>query len=310
MTSAKILVVCGPTASGKSDMALRLAHQLQGEIISADSMLVYRGLDIGTDKPSLAMRSDVPHHVIDVVNPDQDYDVAQYVNEAKRALLEITSRHKIPIICGGTNYYLNALLEGLPSAPKADKQLRAEIADEIHEKGTQWLCQEVQSIDPVSAERIHPQDLRRLARVLEVHRQSGRALSSFEPTGGLSQSYTVLKVGLERDRGELEQKIRKRVEAMLAQGLKEEVEGLLARYGRLSITAEAGVGYREMIDALQNNKFFNECDIKEQIVLSTKKLVKKQLTWLKRDSTIKWFALTDLNASCVCDKIKSFWENS
>lgn len=272
-----VILIVGPTAGGKSGLALALAQQLPGggEIISADSMQVYRGMDIGTAKPSHAERALVPHHLIDVVEPDQPYSVDDWLKATEQLIIEIRERHHWPIIVGGTNLYVKAFLEGLFDGPAPDEGLRDQLAtwslDQLHA--------EVMRVDAPSAERIHRNDRKRLTRAIEVHRATGQPLSHWQSQWSSSEPRRdVLLIGLEWPVEAINRRINARVRAMIEAGLVEEVRALHAS-GRLGMQAREALGYKQLIAALDGRGTIEEGI--EQIKIETRRFARKQRTWLK-----------------------------
>ena len=220
----------GPTAAGKSGVGLELARRLSGEIVSLDSMALYRGMDIGTAKPTAAERAAVPHHLIDIVEPCQTFSLAQYVEAAEQCAADILARGRVPIFVGGTPLYLKALLRGIFQGPPADWEFRNRVTLEAQERGAAWLHGKVSAVDPAAAERLHPQDTKRLVRVLEVYEKTGRPISALQRQFEQARPAGECRVFvLDWPRAELYRRINARVEAMFSAGLVEEVRGLLAR---------------------------------------------------------------------------------
>lgn len=249
------IVITGPTASGKSRLALELAQRLDGEIISVDSIAVYRGMDIGTAKPTAADQARVPHHLIDVAWPDQDYSVAAFLTEAWRQIAAIRQRGKRPLLVGGTPLYLKGLLYGFDPGPPADWQFRQAVEADLQTFGAEALHQRLWQVDPLSAHRLHPTDVRRVTRALEVAYLTGQPLShrqiQFEQATG---QLTGRLFSLQWPRPLLHQRIAQRVDEMFQQGLVDEVRQLVRRYPRLSRTARIAVGYREVLELLQQTE--------------------------------------------------------
>jgi len=277
------ILVLGTTASGKSDLAMALATSLEvaGECVSADSMQVYRGLDIGTAKPTPAERAAIPHHLIDVADPhdfDRDFTVADWLAAARSAIAGIESRGRVPIVVGGTHLYLQALLQGLFEGPAIDPELRAELERTPQAE----LRAELQRADPDAAARIHPADRRRTLRAVEVHRQTGTPLSTLQTqwaSTGTDLAERAVVVVIERETAATNARINRRVRTMLEAGWLDEVEGLLAT-GPLHRQAAEAVGYRELGEALAGDRTLD--DAAEAIKIRTRRYAKQQRTWLKR----------------------------
>jgi tRNA dimethylallyltransferase len=286
------LHLTGPTASGKSAVGIELATRIGAEIISLDSMAVYRGMDIGTAKPSAAERTIVPHHLIDIVEPWEDFSVAQYLDRAQEAVAAIQSRGRQPLFVGGTPLYLKALLRGLFSGPAADWIFRSELAEVARQEGSAELHRRLAAIDPVAAAKLHPNDTRRLIRALEVFQRTGRPISEQqqqfdEPPSADHPPVFVL----DWPRDQLHRRIDKRVDAMFAAGLVEEVRGLLAMDRPLSRTAAQAVGYREVVAHLKG-----ESDLATTIDLvkrHTRQFAKRQLTWFRSLPECRWVPVGD-----------------
>lgn len=274
------VVLTGPTASGKSGVAIDLARRIDGEIISVDSIAVYRGMDIGTAKPTLAERERVAHHLIDVACPSQEYSVANYLASVWRALSEIRSRGRIPLLVGGTPMYLKGLLYGFDPGPPADWDFRRAVEGDLAEHGPDVLHQRLWQVDPLSAHRLSPTDVRRVTRALEVAYLTGRPISHRQtqfdqPPRGLDGRLFVIRW----PRPELHKRIQRRVHGMFSGGLVEEVRMLLARHGELSRTAKIAVGYREVLALLQGQ--IDEKTAVEEVVAHTRQLARRQETWLR-----------------------------
>lgn len=270
-----MILIVGPTAGGKSRLALELAQRLAGggEIISADSMQVYRGMDIGTAKPTPAERRLVPHHLIDIVEPDEPWSVDEWLGAARRLVEEIRRRGKWPIIVGGTNLYVKAFLEGLFDGPPPDEALRAELAEWPVER----LHDELAVLDPAAAERIHRNDRKRLTRAIEVHRATGRPLSEAQSQWGTgSPREDVLLIGLDWPVEAINRRINARVRAMVEAGMVEEVKRLR---GRLGPQAREALGYKQLLAAIDGGAALD--DAVEQTKIETRRFARKQRTWLK-----------------------------
>ena len=276
----------GPTASGKTDLAISIAESLDCELISVDSALVYRGLDIGSAKP------DYPHHLVDIRDPTEIYSAADFVADANRLADEITSRGKIPLLVGGTMLYFKAFLEGLADMPAADAIIRAEIDAEAMAQGWAHIHSQLAAVDPESAARIHPNHSQRLSRALEVYRSSGITLSEWQSRQGgellPADRYRVLQLAIcPEDRAELHRRIALRYELMMAAGFLEEVAALKAR-GDLhtDLPAVRAVGYRQLWDHLSGGGTLDEAI--EKGIAATRQLAKRQLTWLRKWPDLQW----------------------
>jgi tRNA dimethylallyltransferase len=287
-----LLVICGPTAVGKTSLALDLAECFDGEIISADSRQVYRLMDIGTAKPNREEQQRVRHHLIDVAWPDEEFHAARFVSCAEEAIKDICHRNKRPFLVGGTGLYIRALTEGLLQAPSADPELRRVLHARAEKEGSPALHEELARVDPVSAERLHPNDLIRIVRALEVYEQSGSALSALQDEHGFSSKpYRTLKIGLNLERAELYRRVNQRAEVMFEQGLLEEAEALLQAGYDPELKALRTIGYRQAFALLRRQMTREEAidDLKR----STRRYAKQQLTWLRKDKSIFWLESSD-----------------
>jgi tRNA dimethylallyltransferase len=282
-----LLCLVGPTASGKSALALRLAEQLGGEILSADSMQIYRGFDIGTGKPAAEERALVPHHLLDVAGPLETWDAARWAEEAARVIAEVRARGKVPIVCGGSFLWVRALVWGLADAPRGDEELRARHRTWAEAEGRPALHARLAEIDPASAARLAPNDFVRVSRALEVFELTGVPLSQVQAAHGFrEQRYPVRLLGVSRERSELDELIATRVRAMLAAGLVTEVERLVAEgYG--NARAMGSVGYRQVREAQDAGTVRDEAALAEAIVRATRVFARRQRTWL-RDQPVEW----------------------
>ena len=279
------LLIAGPTAVGKSEIALGLAEQLGGEIISADSMQVYRGLDIGTAKPSAADRARVPHHLIDILDLTESFDAAQFTRLAHRAVAEIQSRGHVPILCGGTGLYFQAFLEGLGEAPAADPKLRAELEAAPLEQ----LLAELREHDPVTFEKIDKKNPRRIVRAVEVIRLTGKPFSEVRSQKSEVRSQNSKFFCLTRATDDLRRRIDARADAMFARGLVVEVRELLKRGLEQNKTAMQAIGYRQVVEHLRGERGLAETI--ELVKIRTRQFAKRQLTWFRAQKNIKWIEL-------------------
>ncbi|MBB4131989.1 tRNA (adenosine(37)-N6)-dimethylallyltransferase MiaA [Xanthomonas sp. 3075] len=289
------IALMGPTASGKTALALEAAERWNGEIVSVDSALVYRGLEIGAAKPDAAMRAAVPHHLIDLRDPWQIYSAAEFASDARRAIDQIVARGKLPILAGGTGLYFRALLEGLSQLPEADPAVRLAIAAEAERDGWAALHAQLAQIDPVAAARIHTTDPQRIQRALEVYRISGRPISYWQALpSGPRLPVRVLKLVLApRERAVLHARIEQRLDAMLAQDFLAEVQRLRAlpqlraAAAPLDLPAVRAVGYRQAWEYLDGAGSL--ADFRDRAVQATRQLAKRQLTWLRGELDARWF---------------------
>jgi len=283
------VILFGPTAVGKTKIAIDLAKKLNGEIISADSMQVYRGMDIGTAKPTPEERQGIPHHLIDIRNPDEEWTVSDFVREVQNLKVKIQNNGKIPIIVGGTGLYLWALLEGFsfPITP-ADKELRARLEKEP----TSTLYARLSTIDPEAAGKIHANDKKRIIRALEVYELTGRPISELQNKVSDSPHLSVgntlpLLIGLNLSREELYERINQRVDDMVSKGLIEEVKGLLAKGYSKDLFSFQALGYKEVVEHL-DGKWTRE-QMVEELKKRTRNFARRQMTWFRRFKEAKWF---------------------
>ena len=284
-----VLVLAGPTGAGKTDWALRLAAEAPLEIVSVDSVLVYRGLDIGTAKPPRAVRAQIPHHLIDITDPAQSYSAGQFVRDALSAIAQIHDRRRVPLLVGGTMLYLRALLHGLAPLPQASPHLRAEIDTRAAARGWPALHAELAALDPPAAARIAANDGQRIQRALEVCYSSGQPLSQLQRAttsalAGWPLRYWILAPS---ERATLHERLARRFDGMMAGGFLEEVEGLRRR-GDLTARHPAmrAVGYRQLWAHLAGE--FDRGEAVRRAVAATRQLAKRQLTWMRRESQATW----------------------
>jgi tRNA dimethylallyltransferase len=290
----RAIALMGPTASGKSAVALELAERLHGEIVSVDSALVYRGLDIGAAKPTRAEQAQVPHHLLDLRDPWQPYSAAEFATDARAAIDGILARGRLPILAGGTGLYFRALLEGLADMPAADDATRAVIAAEAEARGWAALHADLAAVDPDAAARIHPTDAQRIQRALEVHRLSGRPISDWQRASRRTRfPLKILKLALAPpDRAVLHARIERRFDAMLDAGFLDEVRGLralpeLQAHARpLDLPAIRAVGYRQAWQHLDGSATVGE--FRERAIAATRQLAKRQFTWLRGELDARW----------------------
>lgn len=282
----KIIVILGPTATGKSRCAIALAKRFQGEVISGDSMLVYRGMNIGTAKPSREELNAVPHHLVDILSPSASFSVVDFKERAEKLIAEITARGNIPIVAGGTGLYIKALLEGYAfNAAKHDSQLRQQLEQEATQFGVFHLYNRLKDLAPQEAERIHPNNVRRVIRALESVLQ-GEAVNQF---GAAEMPYDAKVFGLEMDREVLYDRINKRVDLMLDHGLEQEVRQLLAQGVSPDCQAMQAIGYRQMVWYLQGTMPFDQAV--DKMKQATRNFAKRQITWYKKMPYIHWLHL-------------------
>ena len=284
----RLICICGPTASGKTALSVALAKQLHTEIISADSMQIYRGMDIGTAKPTAEERQGVPHHLLDICAPGEAFSVARYVELADAAAQDVLSRGMVPIVAGGTGLYMDALIEcSTFSGDETDLSVREKYQRMAAEQGNEAVHACLAKVDPEGAERLHPNNLKRVIRALEVYEQTGMTIDAFNRLHKRpAPKYAALKIGIcPAERQTLYDRIDCRVDQMLADGLLEETKRLLDS-GALAGTAAQAIGYKELLGYLQGDALLADCValLKQR----SRNYAKRQLTWLKRDDNIHW----------------------
>jgi tRNA dimethylallyltransferase len=289
VTPTPLIVLLGPTAVGKSHLALALAERVGGEILAADSLQVYRGLDIGTAKPDADERRRIPHHLLDLVEPDQSFTAADYARLARITIAEIRERGHVPILVGGTGLYVRALLRGLFEGPGEDTPLREALREEAARNGVSTLHRRLQTLDAEAAAAIHPHDLFRIVRALEVLALSGRPISALRVQARRHHTPVpgpILRFGLERDRQELYQRIEKRVEEMLARGFLEEVRRLLDRGYSPALKPLRAIGYRHLIGYVKGHTTLDRAVT--CLKRDTRRYAKRQLTWFRHEEESEW----------------------
>ena len=314
-----LVAVVGPTASGKTELAVEIALRYGGEVVSADSMQVYRGMDIGTAKPTREEMRGVPHHMIDVADPQEDFSVAEYVEMARRAVADIHARGRLPVVAGGTGLYIDSLLHNVrfdEAAPR-DDALREELQERARREGGEALLETLRGFDPETAARLHPHNLGRVIRAIEVYRLSGVTMSELQRRSRREPSpYRALRVGLEfPDRAVLYGRINRRVDRMMAAGLADEVRALLATPGVRGSTAMQAIGYKEIARAVDGETTLEEAV--EAVKLGTRRYAKRQMTWFKRDRSVVWLGVPPGKDENICkqagdviDKSSLLWYNN
>ncbi|MBY8074971.1 tRNA (adenosine(37)-N6)-dimethylallyltransferase MiaA [Vibrio fluvialis] len=282
------LFLMGPTASGKTDLAIRLRQKFPVEIISVDSALIYKGMDIGTAKPDQDELALAPHRLIDILDPSEAYSAADFRRDALREMQAIVDQGKIPLLVGGTMLYYKALLEGLSPLPAADPEIRQQIEQEAQQLGWAALHEQLRQIDPISAERIHPNDPQRLSRALEVYRISGKTLTELTQTKGEALPFRVKQFAIApKERAELHRRIELRFEKMVEAGFEDEVKALYARKDlHPDLPSIRCVGYRQMWDYLDGNGTLDEAIFRG--ICATRQLAKRQITWLRSWDDLTW----------------------
>lgn len=287
MTLPPLVLILGPTAVGKTDLAIELALRLGGEVVSADSRLLYRGMDIGTAKPSAAERRGVPHHLIDVANPDETWSLALFQQKAREAIQNIHERGNLPLLVGGTGQYIRAVTEGWsPPQAQPNPRLREILERLAREHDIYWLHDKLRILDPLAADSIDPRNLRRTVRALEVIFTTGQPFSTQKRAAG--SPYRQIALGLKRPREELYRRVDTRIEAMFAQGLLEEVQSLIKKGYSPDLPSMSAIGYREAAAVLRGEMTVEEA--KAQMKRLTRIFVRRQANWFKEtDPGIRWF---------------------
>ena len=298
-----IVVVCGPTGIGKTSAAIEIAEVFGGEIISADSMQIYRLMDIGTAKPTASEKARIPHHLIDIIDPDEDFDAARFISLARPLVFDLHRGGTLPVIAGGTGLYIKALLHGLFQARPPEPEIRRRLKDEAAAFGPETLHERLAHIDPQAAIRMHPNDTFRIIRALETYEITGRTLSDHHRTHGFVDSpFRTFKIGLHMERDQLYQRINRRVDRMIAAGLLEEVKSLLQRGYSEDLKSMQAIGYRQMVDYLKGRLEWEEA--LRILKRDSRRYAKRQMTWFKADPSIGWIDPQRLQD--VYPRIKNF----
>jgi tRNA dimethylallyltransferase len=297
-----LIIICGPTATGKSDLALEVAKKFNGEIINADSMQLYKGMDIGTAKLTLDERRGIPHHLLDILSVSQDASVAAYQELARSAIDEIQSRNKVAIVVGGTGLYIKSIVDEM-NFPETDPELRAKLESEAELLGTAELYSRLRLLDPEAAAAIEPANTRRIIRALEVIEVTGKPYSANLPSDTSLRFPDALHIGLAMERTSLAPRIEARVHRMFDQGLINEVERLLGEGLLEGTTAQRAIGYAQVI-SLINGQISKEQAIEETIV-ATRQYVRRQETWFKRDQRIQWIGEGEPRLPFIEERINS-----
>jgi tRNA dimethylallyltransferase len=302
-TKPKVIIISGPTASGKSLLGVHFASALGGEIVNADSMQVYKGMDIGTAKPTIEERKGIPHHLLDVVLPDQEFNAAVYSTMALPIINEITSREKVCFVVGGTGLYIKSILHGLSQTPAANPEIRGSIMEELHSKGLSRLHKKLKKLDPDSAHRIHPNDRVRIIRALEVIYLTKRPVSEANRSHGFKTNLLVaLKFCLSVSRRDLYHRINERTDVMVSSGLIQETQGLLDKGYSPDLKSMQSIGYRHMIRFLSGDWSLEKAT--DHLKRDTRRYAKRQLTWFRKDPEFIWAAPEDKDR--MLDKMKGF----
>ncbi len=281
-----IIFLVGPTAVGKTDISIRLAKRLKAHIISCDSMQIYEGMDILSSKPSRKIRKEIPHYLIDIVSPKDEYSCAQFTSDAKAKIDYILSLSKVPLIVGGTGLYVKALTDGIFSGPGSDEGIRKRLYEEIDKNGLSILYKRLKKIDPDIAMKINPNDARRIVRALEVYKLTKTPISKLQKEAkGVLKGYKVIMIGLNRDREKLYNRINTRVDSMFDEGIVKEVKRLSKL--NLSKSASGALGIKEISSFISGEHDLDE--VRALLKQNTRNFAKRQLTWFRQNKKIKWF---------------------
>jgi len=301
----KVIVVCGPTGIGKTSVGIRLAEELGGEIISADSMQIYRHMDIGTAKPTADEQNRIFHHLIDVVDPDEDFDAVRFAKMARQKVIQLHQRGVMPLVVGGTGLYIKALLQGLFQSKPVDPQIRERLLQEADENGSSALHDRLKEVDPDTAERLHPNDAYRIVRALETIEATGRSISAHHQEHGFAdEPFDALKIGLQMDRKKLYDRIDQRVDLMIEAGFVDEVQKLLGMGYSAGLKAMQSIGYRQVVDFIGGRLAWDECV--RTLKRDTRRFAKRQFTWFSADQEIHWYEPGQVND--IIRLMKGFWE--
>lgn len=298
----KIIAVAGPTASGKTALSVKIAKELGGEVVSCDSMQIYKGMDVGTAKPSLEERCGVPHHMIDIISPDEKYNVVSYKRDAEAAIDNILKRGKVPVLAGGTGLYMDSVLSNTAFSENSSfSKARERLEKLLEEKGREYIFEMLEKIDPGAAEKIHPNNTRRVIRALEIYETTGKTLTQANIESKRPEKYESLVIGLMWDRETLYERINERVDLMMAEGLLKEVETLRKMGMKAEYTSMQAIGYKELFEYFEGNCTLEEA--KEKIKQESRRYAKRQMTWLKRNKKINWLILQkDYNLNKICEQ--------
>jgi len=283
----QLIVICGPTGIGKTSVGIELAEKLGGEIISADSMQIYRYMDIGTAKPTVEEKKRIPHHMIDIVDPDEEFDAVQFSDQARATIAELDRRGRIPVVVGGTGLYIKVLLHGMFPSQSIEPRIRNRLKKEAGKFGNSILYDRLKQHDPQSAFRLHPNDTYRIIRALEVFESTGKTIAAHHREHDFGEEpFWVMKIGLTMDRQALYERINRRVDAMVAVGFVDEVRGLLEMGFAAGLKSMQSIGYRHMAEFIERRLPWDECV--RTLKRDTRRYAKRQLTWFGADSEIVW----------------------
>jgi len=286
MQKQKVIVIGGPTASGKTALSIELAKKINGEIISADSMQIYKDMDIGTAKPTLEEMQGIKHYMLDFVSPEERFSVADYKIKAKQAIKEILDKGKVPIVIGGTGLYIESLIYEIEFLEmETDLEYRSELEKIVEEKGLEVLYEEALKIDPIAMEKISPNDKKRILRVLEIYKQTAKTKTQLDLESRKEAEYDYKLFAINMDREVLYDRINRRVDIMLENGLVEEVKNICKKYKKFP-TAMQGLGYKEVVEYLEGHATYEE--MVEKIKTESRRYAKRQLTWFRKYKDISW----------------------
>jgi tRNA dimethylallyltransferase len=290
----KVIVICGPTGIGKTSVGIQLAEKFGGEIISADSMQIYRCMDIGTAKPTTDEQNRIAHHMIDIVDPDEDFDAVRFAKMARDKVRQLHQSKVMPFVVGGTGLYIKALLQGLFRSSPVNPAIRARLNQEAAENGSRFLYERLEQVDPDTADRLHPNDAYRIIRALETIESSGRSISEHHQEHRFAdEPFDALKIGLQMDREKLYDIIDRRVDMMIEAGLLDEVKKLLSMGYSAGLKAMQSIGYRHMTDYIEGRLTWDECI--RTLKRDTRRFAKRQFTWFGANRDIRWYELDQLN---------------
>ena len=285
----KVIIICGPTGIGKTAVGINLAEKFGGEIIGADSMQIYRHMDIGTAKPTLEERRRVVHHMVDIVDPDEDFDAVQFSERARSTIAALDTQGRLAFVVGGTGLYIKALLHGLFQSEPVDSKIRNRLKQQLDQDGSSSLYERLEQVDPATAGRLHPNDSYRIIRALETIESSGKSISKYHQDHGFQEDpFITLKLGLRIDRQKLYAQLDRRVDAMIHSGLIEEVKKLLAMGYAAELKSMQSIGYRHMVEFFAERLPWEECV--RTLKRDTRRFAKRQFTWFGADPQIKWYA--------------------
>ncbi|MCX6143885.1 MAG: tRNA (adenosine(37)-N6)-dimethylallyltransferase MiaA [Ignavibacteriales bacterium] len=289
-TNPRILAIVGPTASGKTSLALSIAKKRGVEVVSADSRQIFKYLDIGTAKPSIAERTEVKHHFIDLLEPSCEYNAGQFGHDGREVVTEILKKKKLPLLVGGSGLYVRAVIDGLFDGPGKDLEIRMMLEDQLQSEGLDALLNALRMVDPLTAERMREITPRRVIRALEVYRVTGKPISQLHSEENFTPGFEAYQVGLLWERKELYQRIDKRVEAMISAGLEDEVKSLISKGYDRHLNALNTVGYKEVFEHMAGIHSHEE--MIELIKRNTRRFAKRQMTWFRRDQRIRWMRVS------------------